>query len=131
MNVNTNKTHKKCPSCGIVKNRETDFYQIKGQSVKVNGLCKPCLLKSNAERRRLVKQKAVDYLGGKCSKCGYNKCVGALDFHHLNPLEKDPSYSLFKTIFNDRLKKELDKCILLCSNCHRELHYEEETLGKH
>jgi len=131
MVVNTSKTHKKCPSCGIIKNRKTDFYRVKGQSVKVNSFCKPCLLKSNAERRRLVKQKAVDYLGGCCSKCGYNKCIGALDFHHVNPSEKNPFYSLFKTIFNERLKKELDKCILLCSNCHRELHYEEETLGKH
>lgn len=72
MNVNTSKTHKKCPRCGIVKNRKTDFYQIKGESVKVNGLCKPCLLKRNVEKRRKVKEQAVTYLGGKCSSCGYN-----------------------------------------------------------
>ena len=131
MNVNTNKTHKKCPKCGVVKDRKKDFYQLKGQEIKVNGLCKPCLLDRNAEKRRIVKEQAVQYLGGCCSKCGYDKCIGALDFHHLNPQEKDVNYSLFKTIFNERLKKELDKCILLCSNCHRELHYSENTLGKH
>ena len=128
MNINTSKLKKKCPKCGIIKDRKSDFYQIKGEGVKVNGFCKPCLLKSNAERRREVKIKAIEYKGGKCIKCGYNKCPGALDFHHLDPNEKDPSYNLFKTIFNNRLKKELDKCVLLCSNCHRELHYEEYNL---
>jgi len=131
MNVNTSKTDKKCPKCGIVKNRKVDFYQIKGESIKVNGLCKPCLLESNTERRRLVKEKAVEYLGGSCKICGYNKCIGSLDFHHNNPKEKEINYSLFKTIFNKRLTDELDKCSLLCSNCHRELHYNDETLGKH
>ena len=127
MNLNTSTTHKRCPKCKIVKDRRTDFYQAKDGSLKVNGFCKPCLLKSNAERRRIVKQQAVDYLGGKCSNCGYDKCLGSLDFHHLKPLEKDPSYVFFKMIFSERLKKELDKCILLCSNCHRELHYKENT----
>lgn len=131
MNVNTSKTHKKCPRCGIVKNRETDFYQIKGESIKVNGLCKPCLLERNAEKRRSVKEQAVKYLGGKCSVCGYDKCLGALEFHHLDPSQKDPTYHSYKTIFNDRFKKELDKCILLCANCHKELHFNEGTFGKH
>ena len=131
MNINNDKELKQCPKCNVVKNRKTDFYQLKGQKVKVNGLCKPCLLESNAERRRAVKQKAVDYLGGECSNCGYNKCIGSLDFHHLDPKEKDLNYSLFKTIFNKRLTDELDKCILLCANCHRELHYNNDTLGKH
>lgn len=131
MNVNTSKTHKKCPHCGIVKNRETDFYQIKGESVKVNGLCKPCLLERNVEKRRTVKEQAIKYLGGKCFTCGYNKCSGALEFHHLDPSQKDPTYHSYKTIFNDRLKKELDKCILLCANCHKELHFNEGTFGKH
>jgi len=131
MNINTSKEKKKCPKCGEIKDRKKDFYRIKGEKIKVNGLCKPCLLQSNSERRRLVKVKAVEYLGGKCKACGYNKCIGSLDFHHLDPKEKDPKYSLFKTIFNKRLTDELDKCILLCANCHRELHYLENTLGKH
>jgi hypothetical protein len=131
MNINTNTELKKCPKCGEIKNRKTDFYQLKGETIKVNGFCKPCLLKSNAERRRIVKEKAVEYLGGACKICGYNKCIGSLDFHHINPKEKEINYSLFKTIFNKRLIDELDKCILLCANCHRELHYNEETLGKH
>lgn len=130
MNINTNKEEKKCPRCKVIKLRN-EFYKIKGQNIKVNGLCKPCLLQSNAERRRLVKEKAVEYLGGKCNNCDYNKCIGSLDFHHINKNNKNINYSLFKTIFNKRLTDELDKCILLCSNCHRELHYIENKLGKH
>lgn len=131
MNINTSKELKKCPKCGEIKDRKLDFYQLKNQNTKVNGFCKPCLLESNAERRRLVKEKAIEYLGGKCKSCGYNKCIGSLDFHHLDPLQKDSNYSSFKGIFNKRLTDELDKCILLCANCHRELHYNENTLGKH
>lgn len=131
MNINTNVELKKCPKCNEVKDRKIDSYQLKGKNIKVNGFCKRCLLKSNAERRRIVKEKAVEYLGGECKKCGYNKCIGSLDFHHINPNEKDMNYSAFKTIFNKRLTNELDKCILLCANCHRELHYNEGTLGKH
>lgn len=64
----------------------------------------------------------VQYKGGKCAKCGYDKCIEALHFHHVDPSQKEfsvcsASYSI------DRLKKEADKCILLCSNCHIEEHY--------
>ena len=70
----------------------------------------------------------IDYKGGKCEKCGYDKCMRALEFHHLNPNEKDfgLSKNLSKSI--SALKAEADKCILLCSNCHAEEHqrlYEE------
>lgn len=59
--------------------------------------------------------------GGKCEKCGYNRYLGALDFHHLNPSQKD------FTVGNRDFKlkeciEETKKCIMLCSNCHRELH---------
>jgi 5-methylcytosine-specific restriction endonuclease McrA len=72
-------------------------------------------------KRLEVKQKAVDYLGGKCSNCGYNKCLAALEFHHINPMEKDKDFAKLRLRFN-KLKPELDKCILLCANCHREHH---------
>ena len=128
MNINTNTTQKQCPRCKIIKDRKLDFYQIKGQTIKVHGLCKTCLLEINIEKRRLVKLKAIEYLGGKCILCGYDKCQGALEFHHKDPSQKDPDYHSFKTIFNERLKIELDKCILLCSNCHRELHFNSKTV---
>ena len=71
------------------------------------------------------KQKAVDYKGGKCEKCGYSKCLRALHFHHLNP--DDKSFQISEAITKnlipwDLIQEELDKCILLCANCHAEEH---------
>lgn len=77
-----------------------------------------------SERRRKLKDMAIEYKGGKCEKCGYNKCNGALEFHHLNPEEKDFSISSSGTTKSfERIKIEIDKCILVCANCHREIHY--------
>lgn len=73
--------------------------------------------------RRKVKEELVNYKGGKCEVCGYDKCLNALEFHHLNPTQKDFTISnsnIYKNL--DKLKKELDKCILVCANCHREIH---------
>ena len=72
-------------------------------------------------KRRAIKQALVNLKGGKCSICGYNKSLRALQFHHLNPKEKD--FTLTKNVKDfDKLKKEVEKCILVCSNCHAEIH---------
>lgn len=71
--------------------------------------------------RKKLKIKAVEYKGGCCERCGYNKSISALEFHHKNPQEKDFSPS-GKSISWERMKKEIDKCILVCANCHREIH---------
>lgn len=66
---------------------------------------------------------AIVYKGGKCTICGYNKCNSALDFHHQD--EKNKKFGLSVrglTRSWDRTKNELDKCILVCANCHREIH---------
>lgn len=66
--------------------------------------------------------------GGKCEKCGYDKCQRALEFHHLDPNVKDFGISSILTKSFASLVEESDKCILLCSNCHAEEHqrlYEE------
>lgn len=75
----------------------------------------------NKNYRRTIKQKAVDYKGGKCELCGYNKTINALEFHHLDPKQKDISISGGTKSF-EKIEKELDKCVLLCANCHREIH---------
>ena len=75
--------------------------------------------------RQKMKEKAVQYKGGKCIKCDYDKCIRALEFHHLVPNEKDFNISRYSVLSWDKIKIELDKCILICSNCHRELHEEE------
>ena len=62
--------------------------------------------------------------GGKCSKCGYDKCSWALDFHHINKKEKLGTIQWFITSKSIKLAEiESRKCILLCANCHREHHY--------
>jgi len=83
------------------------------------------LVKGVVEWRKRVKLKLVDYKGGKCEKCDYSKCVDALEFHHIDPNEKDFTIGGKSWSF-DRLKNEVDKCILVCSNCHKEIHFEEK-----
>lgn len=85
-------------------------------------MCPSCV----TNRRRFeLKQKCVEYLGGKCIKCGYDKCIAALEFDHRNPKEKEFHFSGKHCLSWERLKKELDKCDLLCANCHRERHWNE------
>ena len=75
------------------------------------------------KRRNKLRQMAFEYKGGKCVICGYNKCLRALVFHHLDP--KTKSFGISERGFTrswDSIKAELDKCVMLCSNCHMELH---------
>ena len=76
--------------------------------------------------RRAMKKQAVKELGGKCEICGYDKCIDALEFHHLDPSQKDFGISQKGyTRSWENVKKELDKCIMVCSNCHKEIHSKE------
>jgi DNA-binding CsgD family transcriptional regulator len=81
--------------------------------------------KSVIEWRKRVKIKLIEYKGGECVECGYNKCTRSLEFHHLDKNEKDFTISGKSWSF-ERLKSEVDKCILVCSNCHNEIHYKQD-----
>lgn len=59
--------------------------------------------------------------GGKCQCCGYDKCMSALDFHHLDPTKKELTLSS-SIVSWEKTKQELEKCICVCANCHREIH---------
>lgn len=101
--------------------------------------CRDCYLKELAESRQSpkeryentkkavvsyrqrIKLKAVEYKGGKCVICGYNKCVRSLQFHHVDPSKKDFSLSQVTRQW-EKVKSELDKCIIVCANCHGEIH---------
>lgn len=107
---------------------ETEF-RLERRSVKENRRevyrCVKCASISVQKRRDKLKELAIEYKGGCCQKCGYNKCLGALEFHHLDPNEKD--FGIAEkgiTRSFEKLKVELDKCILVCANCHREMHEE-------
>jgi hypothetical protein len=80
----------------------------------------------------LRKKYAVERMGGKCQLCGYDKCLAALTFHHKDAEEKEIGVGVLFGYAIDKLNAELDKCILLCFNCHMELHYQGEIheMGK-
>jgi 5-methylcytosine-specific restriction endonuclease McrA len=76
-----------------------------------------------AKRRRTVREKIVLYKGGKCTICGYDKCTNALDLHHVNASQKDFGISSGGlTRAWSKVVAEADKCVLVCANCHREIH---------
>lgn len=78
--------------------------------------------RSTYAQRTKNKIACVKYKGGKCSICGYNKCLKALNFHHIIPSTKSFGISERLTYSWGTLKQELDKCALLCANCHAEVH---------
>ena len=107
-------TDKECSKHGLCK------FVLEGRGYY---RCTKCRSERVAQRRRKVKALLVEYKGGQCEKCGYNKCLAALEFHHLDPTQKDFGISGNGNTFKlDTMKKEADKCILVCSNCHKEIH---------
>ena len=101
-----------CKTCG-----ETDpkkFFR------RMKSMCGKCHAKDIGKRLIDSREQAIAYKGGKCEHCGYNKYRGALEFHHKDPTQKDPRG--LKAYKLERLFAEVDKCLLLCSNCHREEH---------
>ncbi len=81
--------------------------------------------------RHRLKQKALAYKGNKCEKCGYDKCARALEFHHLDSTEKE--FGISQKGYTrpwGAIQKELDKCLLLCSNCHAEIHDKEDPVKR-
>ena len=81
-------------------------------------------------RRKEIRLKSIAHLGGKCVRCGYNKCPEVLEFHHRNPSEKEFNISSKGHCRSwERVKKEIEKCDLLCANCHRETHADIDRLA--
>jgi len=82
------------------------------------------------QERRRRKKILVEMLGGKCSKCGYDKSLAALSFHHLDPSKKCFDISHNGSLMRDwdELVTEVKKCVVLCLNCHSEI---EEVKNSH
>jgi hypothetical protein len=118
--ISVNETTKKCPSCKEILPL-MQFYIRRG--FRTHSYCRTCVLKQTSDRQKNFKLMCVEYKGGKCIFCGYNRCVQAMDFHHLDPSQKDFAVSQRKSLaFTDVVRAELDKCALLCATCHREVH---------
>lgn len=80
-----------------------------------------------------VKKKLILIMGESCQICGYNRCDAALEFHHIDPRKKDVSWGTIRSQIKslETILKELQKCVMLCSNCHKEIHYGDLELPKH
>ena len=116
------KKEKLCKRCDETKSADS-FYRRRGGK-DLSPYCKRCTKDQTLERQRRLKKECIDYLGGSCVKCGYNKCQAALEFHHEDPSQKDFSIShQNSTSMNESIRNELSKCALLCSNCHKEEHW--------
>lgn len=118
------KTNPKCKICGE-KDPNLFYFRKRDTFVLRKDKCRNCLNKESADRFRNHKKEAVAYKGGKCVRCGYNKCLASLDFHHVNPNEKDLNWRKMGNWCLEKVKSELDKCELVCRNCHGEIHYLE------
>lgn len=111
------KTHL-CKRCG-----ETDPTKFRNHWFSVSYCkCKQCHAHEQAARYRDNRLRAIEEMGGQCTFCGYKKYHGSLHFHHLDPSQKDPQWKLLKAKPYEDIKEELSKCILVCANCHGELH---------
>jgi hypothetical protein len=121
--LNTLNIFKICIKCKLQK-PTGEFYQ---KSDRKNGssFCKKCFNSYCSERWIKTKIKAIEYKGSKCQDCSISYpqtdyCV--FDFHHRNPSEKDVDWKELRKRSWNKIIFELDKCDLLCSNCHRLKH---------
>jgi transposase len=111
------KTCPKCKSCLPL----SQFYKRKNNTP--GSWCKRCMAEQVVERQHRYKSDAVSYRGGACVSCGFRHYHGALEFHHLDPSKKETRISkLTQSPLSAEGLAELDKCALLCANCHRMAH---------
>lgn len=114
-------TEKYCSICDTIKPLD-NFYKVSGPKLFYT-YCKDCTRHLVVKHNNTFKTLCIEYKGGKCILCGYCKCDSALEFHHIDPAKKDFSISNSnRRELTEDIKQELDKCVLLCANCHREVH---------
>jgi hypothetical protein len=119
--LDATKNGKTCPLCMQFK-LPSDYYKRYGkQEGDLSPYCKTCTNEASLKRQRELKIKAVQYKGGCCQICGYSKSFAALHFHHLGQAKKSFNICKHKKMSFVKLKEELDKCMLLCNRCHREV----------
>lgn len=111
-----------CSDCKVQLTKE-NAYSRGRKSGSLYSYCKDCFNERVKQRWTERKEKAVEHMGGKCQDCGYNKCIAALEFHHLDPSSKEANWNKIRLWEWSKVESELDKCVLLCSNCHRERHH--------
>lgn len=118
-----------CTKCGKELPIEEFNWRNKAKGTR-RSECKYCHTQYMRDKYKEKKIEVQDLkIGLSCQKCGYNRCGAALEFHHINPEEKDDTIS--RMISNnytlEKVQEEIKKCIVLCSNCHHEFHYLEKN----
>jgi len=117
--------------CGKCKQYKSlsEFYKCKENTLGLRFECKQCAKERWVSPKYSFKKAQLNYslktywvtiMGGKCQRCGYNEFNSGLEFHHVNPNKKIAHpYKAINTNNKQKAASELDKCCLLCSNCHR------------
>lgn len=118
--------NKICGSCKVEKPVGEFYYKKKEK--RYNSWCKECVYTSQKNRWVARKKKVVEIMGGKCCKCGYDKNYACFDLHHLEPSEKDYDWKKLRLKKWIDILEEIKKCILVCRNCHGELHNPHATM---
>lgn len=120
-------TTKLCPKCHAEKSA-SDFYSAPDRKCGTMSYCKKCFNQYCSEKRIARKVKAIQYKGSKCVNCSLTypeTPYYIFDFHHTDPNVKEFGWRKLCNFSWKRQKPELDKCLLVCSNCHRHLEYIE------
>lgn len=115
-----NKTCSSCKAELSINNFYSNGYQATGAK-KYKSTCKKCSTMLRKDRAEKLILKVFNKY--ECQICTYNNCKQALEFHHTNPTTKEFSIYDMASLTEDRVIKELKKCMLVCANCHREIHY--------
>lgn len=85
--------------------------------------CTQCRVDAVSKRRKAIKAKLVQAFGGQCVKCGYNRCIENLTFHHIDPSKKEFGLAVSGITHSyKKIEREAAKCVLLCCRCHGEVH---------
>ena len=90
----------------------------------------PYMIMAVKRRRKKIREMAINYKGGRCVVCGYDKCKQVFEFHHIKGEKEFGISTKGYTRSWKRIRAELDKCVLVCANCHREIHYGITQLSK-
>jgi hypothetical protein len=112
---------KTCVKCKLDKPLD-EFYIQSGRATAM-AWCKNCINNKTMSRITANRKEAIAYLGGRCTNCGFEGCPAVFDFHHRDPSEKEQGVGKLFSRSWSRIKEEIDKCNLLCANCHREEHW--------
>ena len=143
--MDTNIEKQQCIRCSEIL-PITSFNKRRRKTSEFDNRCRNCVNKRrnewnvknrsyNHQKTLLEKSKRRDYVNSiksaGCSKCGYNKCLMALTFHHMDKKTKiDTISNMICSLANmEVIKNEIKKCILLCQNCHHELHESQKDMG--